>query len=311
MLGGEVLSQEEFEKSFLRDKLHIPEDAILSLTNSFEGNAENKNCNLFFSNESNEFVSVLNWDAPLPVRLNTAELSWLYYALNDKRSLLFLNEGLRNSLLLEIDKSKIIDISKYIISKNQQYCFDSKIISFMNDVIIHSINTHQSIYLDKNEEFIVYKILFDQTTNAFSLILYPVKTNGEYVLKDDLKITHIEDYSSISIGNPVDMKIGYYKYHECIDMAYKCITMHAETPITLQLVSHSNDKKTMADDRCSYLFSSYDTTSYIDKDNNLNMTINYYDFQKNEVIDNILSLGKYVKVTSPSDMCSIIKSLIQ
>lgn len=77
-------------------------------------------------------------------------------------------------------------------------------------------------------------------------------------------------------------------------------------PIQIEI---QNQKE--AYDRCTYLFSAYDTYC-CDKGNDwLIMNIYYYRFQKEEIVHNILSLGHYVKVTSPQKIVDEIISIIK
>ena len=87
-----------------------------------------------------------------------------------------------------------------------------------------------------------------------------------------------------------------------IDFEKQLSNIKLTHPIQLEILNQRE-----AYDRCTYLFSSYDTYCY-EQNNKLTMTIYYYHFQEEEIFRNILFLGHYVKVISPQ---TVVEKIIQ
>lgn len=295
----DAYSKEDFLQKFLNEHLHMPDSLMETLVNS----------NLFFEADSDSYVPVLNWPDILPVRLSTPELSWLKYVLSDYKAELFLPDKLRYDLLEYLDTLDLPDLSKYIVDKRLHRKNPENPVRLFHDVLFPAVYTKRSIFLGK-EEYLLFKIKYDPQSDLFQLLLYPIKTKEN--APADILFVDVTNAFAPELGHPIKDGINYKSYEEYYQDALTCIKSHfVPEPVLLQInttrVSSKNKtKKTMADDRCSYMFSSFDTRSYVSGEH-LIMEIHYYDFQYTELIDHILSLGKYVKVLSPDSVISIIK----
>lgn len=310
----ERLEKDSFINEFLDKRLHLPEDSIKSLTNQFVGKADCKNANLFVESDIEEWISIIDREDPLPIRFNVAELSWLYYVLNRIEASFFLKDVYRESIIDAIQSEKYIDISKCLIEKNYNNV-SSQVVKCITDIVLFAIKTNRTIMVN-NVRYIIYKLEYYGNFDEYRLILYPVRTKNYVSEDDDIVIFKIDNTKQLSLGTPIDAELNCLRYYDYIQLAEKCLKSHlVKEPIELCVLTKTNkgilEKTTKADDRCAYLFSNYDTTAFVDKDDNLHLSIRYYDFQKKEVMDNILSLGKYIKVMSPQDIVGEVKALIR
>lgn len=315
MMGNGGITKESFIRDFLQDRLHLPKDSINALSNEFMGKNGVKNINIFHEDENGEFVSILNREDILPVRFNKAELSWLYYVLNCDESALFINETYKDELLDSIRKHDIIELAQYFWKKENQKVVSKEIAACITDVVFYSIKTRRTVVFN-DEFYIIYRVEYDTISREYRLLLYPVRKKNKINEKDDIIFFSLGKRDFLSIGTPIDADIDYLTYNEYLQLADKRLKSHlVEKPLELLVIASTSQegKKvlTKADDRCAYLFSAYDTTAYLDNDDNIVFSIRYYDFQKYEVFDNILSLGKYVKVLAPADVKEEIVSLIR
>ena len=71
------------------------------------------------------------------------------------------------------------------------------------------------------------------------------------------------------------------------------------------IVEVTNDRNTI--ERFQFTFSMYDKRTEMTEDNKARIEISYYDFDKYEIINNIMSFGKTVKILSPNEMIDILK----
>ena len=112
---------------------------------------------------------------------------------------------------------------------------------------------------------------------------------------------NLSNLSSVEIGNV----INNYEYFTT-EFEKQLADTKVKKPIQIEIINQNE-----AYDRCTYLFSSYDTYCYDKGDDKLIMNIYYYRFQKGEIVRNILFLGHYVKVISPQNITDEVISSIK
>lgn len=204
------------------------------------------------------------------------------------------------------------DISSYIENKGiTQAKYRPDYISRFKDLrnLISEKRWLAEIKCAKNNKSIsysklyLYKISYDVKKDAFTLIA--LDTQNEVLCFIPTKdITY------------VDRGLGTIRQNDAEVYSDKCAQLiqkrKVDTPIVLEIISNINSHKdNMAHDRCAHLFSSYDTTCYDNETGNLTMEIRYYDYQYEDIKRNILSLGRYVHVISPSHVVDDIISILR
>lgn len=132
--------------------------------------------------------------------------------------------------------------------------------------------------------------------NIHHNLIYFASHAIQLVPKRPVKII-LSNLSSVSIGTVIP---NYDEF--IIDFEKQLSNIKLTHPIQLEILNQRE-----AYDRCTYLFSSYDTYCY-EQNNKLTMTIYYYHFQEEEIFRNILFLGHYVKVISPQ---TVVEKIIQ
>lgn len=288
----EPLSKQDFIETILIEKLHLSESLIQAVTENF----------MFFEPDSDSYVPILNREHPLPVPLSIPELTWLKYVLSDYKAELFVEDRARDKILTYLNTLDLPDLSAYIDDKRIRTKNSMAVISLFHEILFPSVSKQRSLLLN-NKEYLLYKIQYYPNSDLFQLLLYPI---GLEEKDSDILFLDVSDNFSLQLGQPIK------NYDLYCSKASECIKSHmVEEPVLLQInttitTSKQEIKESRAEDRCSYMFSSFNTRSYLDG-NHFIMQIHYYDFQYAELLDNILSLGKYVKVLSPDSVISAIK----
>lgn len=246
----------------------------------------------------------------VPVRATIAEKAWLYYVLQNSKADLFLDSELKNTLLDAL--SADIDISDYPLqpdyidtrefSEYNRLHIDSEMI-FKFRLIVQAIKEHRQLTVTNNsfsgqsypnQVVYPYKLEYSSQFDSFSLSCYPLD------VKRPVKM-NLGNISSVSIGDKIDDYDGFIRCFE-----KQLTNTKVKYPIQIEILNQDE-----AYDRCTYLFSSYDTYCYDKGNDRLIMNIYYYRFQKEEIIRNILFLGHYVKVNSPQNIVDEVISTIK
>ncbi len=245
----------------------------------------------------------------IPVRATVAEKAWLYYILQNPKSDLFLEPALKEHLLKALASDS--DLSDYPLQSDY---IDLRSLSPDNHLhitpeytanfkkIVTAVRGHRYLLVTNSsyaghvyadQKIIPYKLEYSAQFDSFSLSCCPLES------KRPVKM-NLNNLSRVEIDAPIE---NYEKIlHEYERLL---VETKMDVPVTIE-ISNNNE----AYDRCSYLFSSFDTYCYDKGNDKLIMRIYYYRFQKEEIIRNILFLGHYVKVISPEDIHTEVNSAL-
>jgi predicted DNA-binding transcriptional regulator YafY len=146
----------------------------------------------------------------------------------------------------------------------------------------------------ESQKIIPYKLEYSSQFDSFSLSCYPL--DAKRPVKMNLK-----NLSDVEIEEAIPDYESFISYFE----QQLRETLEHE-PIVIEIINKDD-----AYDRSVYLFSSYNTYCYDIGNDTLQMHIYYYRFQKEEIIRNILFLGHYIKVVSPTNIADKIIKIIQ
>lgn len=282
----------------------------------------------FHKSSDDKLVSIMDTPTPLPFRLTSYEKQWLKFILLDPKAKLFLSPQFQVELermLAEVDTP----ISRSYLESNATNTEYSehfvsmfkRILGFINNnhhpMVIYkeSVDANNKRYISDEQQLIPYKIKYSTLSDSFSLLAWNLDTKqAEWIPLDD----------TINIDNgtiPVDdLDTPNYSDKYIKKLIQQIDHMRAKEPIVLciyrgmEAASEKNAirSNTMADDRFAYIFSDYNVTCHEDASGNLIASIQYYTYQYEEIISNILSLGKYVKVLGPDkvvdDIVATLKS---
>jgi len=281
------------------------EEFILALSNQ-NTNADEYNASLLYECEG---AMLPLRQVQVPIRTTIAEKAWLFYILHNSKADLFLDFELKKSLINSLEKdicsrtypiqSQYIDI-RDLSPENRMSITTELIVIFK--AIVNAIRLHKYIRVTNNtfsghtyyqQKIIPYKLEYSSQFDSFSLSCYPldVKRPVKMNLKNISEVI-VEE----SIGNYNDF---IRKFEDQLEQTKE------KDPVKIEIIN-----KAEAYDRCAYLFSSYNTFCYDLGDEKLQMNIYYYRFQQEEIVQNILFLGHYVKVLYPKNIVDDVISTI-
>lgn len=303
---GYALSAEELSNQLSGSSQSTFEEFVQAIVNRADSSA-NYNATLLYEND-NRLQPIRT--VHVPIRATIAEKAWLYYVLQNSKSDLFINHDLKESILTALSKdmdlldyplqTDYVDIREF--SNTNQLNVTPELISKFR-LIVKAIKEHRQLIVTNisfsgqtypNQVIYPYKLEYSSQFDSFSLSCYPLD------VKRPVKM-NLSNLSSVEIGNVIN------NYENFITEFEKQLTdTKVKKPIQIEIINQNE-----AYDRCTYLFSSYDTYCYDKGDDKLIMNIYYYRFQKDEIVRNILFLGHYVKVISPQNITDEVISSIK
>lgn len=303
-----ALSADEIANQLSGTSQSTFEEFIQAITNRADSN---KNFNATLLYENNGLLQPIR-AVHIPIRATIAEKAWLYYVLQNSKSNLFFepDSDLKSIILHAL--SKDMDLSDYPLqtsyvdirefSEYNQLNITPEFISRFR-LMVTAITEHRQLIVTNtsfagqtypNQIVYPYKLEYSSQFDSFSLSCYPLD------VKRPVKM-NLSNISFVEIGDFIT------DYDDFIATFEKQLAdTKAKYPIQIEIINQNE-----AYDRCTYLFSSYDTYCYDKGNDRLIMNIYYYRFQKDEIIRNILSLGHYVKVISPQNITDEIISTIK
>lgn len=295
----------------------------LHQTKSFQNmvdfiDGKDKKYQLFIKNNDNKTFNlndIIDWDTyddnnevhTIPVILSYVERAWLYYIMNDNKMRLFLDndiiEKIKN-LLLENEPDLPYplsnkDIYHQRLNNNPPYYYTNDEIKNFRS-ILKALKNHNYIKLTNNADngicykdstVIPYKIEYNYQQETFSITCL----NKEKTEIIRMFFTNLSD---------IEVLEKQYNKKEIEEIVTKLLN-NIRKEIVIEIDSNDN-----AQQRCAYLFANYERQIY-KKDNKIYMKIEYYqEYQYEDIIYNILFLGKYVKVVAPKNIVEVIKNII-
>lgn len=303
---GYALSAEELSNQLSGSSQSTFEEFVQAIVNRADSSA-NYNATLLYEND-NRLQPIRT--VHVPIRATIAEKAWLYYVIQNSKSDLFINHDLKESILTALSKdmdlldyplqTDYVDIREF--SNTNQLNVTPELISKFR-LIVKAIKEHRQLIVTNisfsgqtypNQVIYPYKLEYSSQFDSFSLSCYPLDVKRPV----KMNLSHL---SSVEIGNVIN------NYENFTTEFEKQLTdTKVKKPIQIEIINQNE-----AYDRCTYLFSSYDTYCYDKGDDKLIMNIYYYRFQKDEIVRNILFLGHYVKVISPQNITDEVISSIK
>lgn len=288
------------------------------------GEHNSNNLMFFYKDDSNHIKRIMESINPFPLIPTVYENYWLKFILSDPKADLFLSPMYLEKLRYELSsaysplKQEHFDLNRPIKRYSDSYIRNFKTIlnSIKNNNRLISVGTKQhdgtrEYHYEKT--FFPYKIKYSANDDSFTLMAWDIEDSKIAWINIDDSISIDEGPITIDDSGNSEFASGYIS-----KINRQLTSLRSDEPIRLCINRGMKDalmnptkSATMADDRFAYLFSDYDKTCYEDSDGNLIADINYYSFQYNEVLSNILSLGKYVKVLSPNTVVQDVVNILK
>lgn|GEM_PF-2699310 len=288
--NGEIFSAIEFENEYYR----------------LSGDSERQTMVFYKNVVFNDKLPVFNLSDKKRVRLsefldgyNNIKISdiplktekyWLYNALSDRLSSLFLSDDeinlLKNKFPESLQYYRNIDDERHEdISQNTAANFRT---------ILHAVNSKKSIsypYKGIRCQVTPVKLEYDQRNFKLYVIIF----DGNRFIKTD-----ISKISDISIIEPV--------FDNVPELAEKMLEKQAYSPIVFTVTDKKNRN---AIERALLAFSVYDHIAEPLNKKTVKFTIQYYTMDLDILIKDILSFGADIKVESPKFVVKKITEIIE
>lgn len=301
-----TLTAEELANQLSGSSQSTFEEFIQAIINHSDSNA-NYNASLLFEKDSHmQPIRGIH----VSIRATIAEKAWFYYVLQNSKSALFIDPNLKGKMLDALSQN--MNLTEYPLQASYVDIRESSnenLLKITPDLIekfrliINAIKEHRQLIVTNNsfsgatytnQVIYPYKLEYSAQLDSFSLSCYPPD------VKRPIKM-NLSNLSSVAIGDTIDNYDDFI-----IEFKKQLSATKVKQPIQIEILN-----KNEAYDRCTYLFSSYDTYCYDKGNDKLIMNIYYYHFQKDEIVRNILFLGHYVKVISPQNIMDEVISLIK
>ena len=228
-------------------------------------------------------------DSRVPMCLSETERIYLKSILHSKYSKLFLSDDEISQLDSSLKDVPYIPIDEYVVSSPaRSESFFTKQADKLRQLLLAIKENREISYSNKTRE----KTYTDRHG-------YPVKI--EYsVLYDVLQLSlwSSDEHRPVklNIHSMYDIKETKSIWKEKKSPAEMLETKRCKEPIIAEI---SDDINTL--ERANILFSMFDT-KIAENGEKYQLEIGYYEYEKDEVIKNLISFGPYVKVVSPSEM---------
>lgn len=257
----------------------------------------------FFDYEDDTASLMVGCD--VPIRLNNLELAYLKMFVEDECFNGVLDDELLQKLKDKLDDVESLDYNKFWKRENvDKFGDEIKDEEFREKIITleKAILENKYIkYTSKNKKGEIFK----------DKIAYPYKI--EYSIKNNryrLVVFCDNRAIKINVDGIMELEILKEKTVTAEEKAQIENFINAKKNISDPLVLKIEDNKNTLD-RCFNLFSAYDKKYYYEGEN-LILNIYYHDFDKAEIIRDILSLGKSAVVLSPESVREeVIKRILR
>ncbi len=297
--AGYSYTKNEIADSFMQNCFNEPVygyiDALLNRNKEADANFEL----LFFDKNQQAHTQLEGY---IPVRPLNIELVWLSNLLKDERIRLFLEQDVIDKLqtnLINMDQ-KSLDFSKHFdIRNNYSDKDDYKAADYINNfkIILNAIDKksviqYSNIALDdrkyENCRAIPFRIEYSTLENRFRVSMYSMAESRAI----KANISRLYNVSDIEEQTNNDNR----------DIIESIESKKASEPLVIAI----KDEKNVIE-RCFSLFSYFVRKAYVREDGVYILEVSYYEFDKDEVIRSVLSLGASAMVISPAHIRQAIK----
>ena len=241
--------------------------------------------NKVFRFSSPESPAELCLDAQVPPLITSTELSWLKSMLQESSYSFLLPTALREELL-----QRLKDIPPLYHPKIWKGHPDNDILFHPCLKMILEAFFHQKMLRSHQCIIAPYRLEYDLATGNYTLIAWHI--SEQRLIKETLDASCKFELSQEDIPPMLSKKISdYFQEHR--------------EELILRLSPTRN-----AVERCFSLFDTYDKKAWIEQDGTYMLTIQYYDFDREEILHKIKTLASSVTILSPDSIRQAMKEFL-
>lgn len=283
-----IIDNGEFEQKLISKNQQSFADMILN-----RGKKE-ESLNLLREKEGLYYPCIdSNGELPLPVRFTNLEKAWLKALLNQSEIKLLLSNNTLEKLQKELEgydspvRDEYIEMTNTIklpeIFDRDKYKENFRLIlkALTMEKAVRYSNLDRNGNLYSNKLALPINLEFSMRDSRFRVSMFSIDEQRPVM-------ANIYSLSDISI---IDEDVGIDR-ETAKNMLFQ--QKYSEQPIVLEVTD-----KNYAMERCFMCFSRMERTARELGDNKYEIKLNYYLFEEEGIIRDILSLGPYVKVISP------------
>ena len=229
-------------------------------------------------------------DKPIHYRPTTAELIWLRLMLEDERAAFLLPPVLRQKM-----ENMLKDVSSWPVDAiwriTQEQGDDIAALQEKLATIWQALHQKKKIYYRNRDrkgnihegECAPCRLEYDAAANRCRLIIW--KTEEQRAIK-------------INISGLLEISVLEETIPESTEIDFQNFLQNRRCSVRVEV-----SKKNNAVERCFMMFASYDKEASYDEDQDIyTLTIYYYDFDREDILQQIISLGAAATILSPTDM---------
>lgn len=237
-------------------------------------------------------------DKSIAPRATMAELIWLRAMLEDPGAAFLLPDDLREKLLQKL--ATILEWSREIWQIIQEQGDDRTVLQERLATIWQALREKRQLaYVNRDSRGQLHegicspcRLEYDAAANRFYLIIW--QANEVRAIK--MRVASLESVQCLDTSIPAGT-----------EEAFQCFLTSRRQSVTLRIERQNN-----AVERCFMMFASYDKEASYDEDTDTyTMQLYYYDFDRHEILQQILSLGAAATVLAPADMREAIIERLQ
>lgn len=283
-----IINDGEFEQKVIGKNQKSFADLILN-----RGDC-NENLNLLIEKDGIFYPSIISSEKiPLPIRFTKLEKAWLKALLDKDGTRMILGIETYEKLKKELEgidtpikddyfeMSNIINLPEINNWEAYEKNFDSILNALILEKSIRYSNTDKNGNIYNNKLALPVGIEYSMRDSRFRVSMYSLDDNRPIM-------ANIFTLSDVKI---VDEEVGIDR-----ETAKKLLfeQKYSGEPVVIEVI----DKKA-AMERCFMCFSGMERTARDLGNNKYEIQLNYYLFEEENIIRNIISLGPYVRVVSP------------
>lgn len=228
--------------------------------------------------------------APVPYRASQNELIWLKTMLQDEKASFLLSNTLREKLLKRLQDVPKLNWASFwqVIQERGDVAVD---IQEKLATIWRALQEHKQLQYSNYDRqgrlhqgvCLPCRLEYDAAGNRFHLIAW----KGDEQRAFKMKLVNLQQVKCLKADIPADTEDAFQKFLK-----------EKQRSVTLRIARKNN-----AVERCFMLFAPYDKEAVYDEDNDsYTMKVYYYDFDRQEVLQQIISLGAAATVLEPQDI---------
>lgn len=291
VVGGEKLKLLNFQNKIISDAGDHEGDYLGEVSDEIKSEY-----GILFETDDNKILTS-RITSRLPMCLSETERMYLKAILHSKYSKLFLSGNEISQLDNSLKDVPYIPIDEYVVSSPARSCdfFENQADKLR--LLLSTIKDNREISYSNKTRKMDYKNKCGYPVKIEYSVLYDVLQLSMWSSDDNRPV-------KLNIHSMYDIKATENTWKEKKSPAEMLETKRCKEPIIVEISDNINTLE-----RANILFSMYDTKITENK-GKYQIEIEYYEYEKDEIIKHLISFGPYIKILSPPEMVDSVREQI-